>query len=324
MLRCVSPSTMSIFSKIWPFSAKTRYEAVATDEEELKSTETQETEREPCPGPKFLFLWVTVIILALVATIFSRWKPYQNPSGEASVHVHVEPPTPSSPTSSCGSRLSLRREWRSLSPSDQSHYISSVRCLLDQPSALQANWSSYGDFPFIHSRVGWYTHHAAPFLPWHRYFLHIYETTLRTQCGFAGDLVYWDWTLDAEDLASSPVFDAATGFGGDGDVHGETTVGTSGRCVTDGPFADVVAEYYDTKKQPHCLSRGFHDDTGALGHINGNDVSPESIEEVLQIDDYEGFVGALEAKVHDVIPFGIGGDFETFTAPYGKFMLLTS
>lgn len=55
--------------------------------------------------------------------------------------------------------------------------------------------------------------------------------------------------------------------------------------------------------------------------MNGEEISPENIEEVMQVDDYDTFVAQMESKVHDTIPFGIGGDFETFTAPYGKFIV---
>ena len=211
-----------------------------------------------------------------------------------------------------------RREWRSLSQAEKEHYISSVKCLTTIPSRIKSDWTSYEDFPWIHSHVGYYTHNSAPFLPWHRYFLHIYETTLREQCNFTGELVYWDWTLDWEHLEDAPVFDAESGFGGDGDKSGEITVGNTGRCVVDGPFSDIQAKYFDVKFKPHCLSRGFRDDEGNLGHMNGNTISPESIEEVLQLGEYETFVAQMESRVHDAIPFGIGGDFETFTAPYGK------
>jgi tyrosinase len=40
-----------------------------------------------------------------------------------------------------------------------------------------------------------------------------------------------------------------------------------------------------------------------------------AIEEVLQIGDYERVAAEMESRVHDAIPFGLGGDFETFTAP---------
>ena len=33
-------------------------------------------------------------------------------------------------------------------------------------------------------------HHSAPFLAWHRYFLHVYETQLRSVCNYSGSLVY--------------------------------------------------------------------------------------------------------------------------------------
>jgi tyrosinase len=76
--------------------------------------------------------------------------------------------------------------------------------------------------------------------------------------------------------------------------------------------------YYDVKYKPHCLSRGFRGDEGNLGHMNGDAISPQSIEEVLQIGDYERFVAEMESRVYDAIPFGIGGDFETFTVLYSK------
>lgn len=133
-------------------------------------------------------------------------------------------------------------------------------------------------------------------------------------------MVYWDWTLDWEHLEKAPVFEAdeETGFGTDGEVGGEKTVGNTGRCVVDGAFSDIKASYYHVKFQPHCLSRGFRDDAGNLGVMDGQAISPDSINEVLALENYEDFVKVMEARVHDAIPFGIGGDFETFTAPYGK------
>ena len=213
-----------------------------------------------------------------------------------------------------------RREWRTLSSPEQQAYISAVLCLRTQPSVLAhgSSKTAYDDFPWIHSRVGYFTHHSAPFLPWHRYFLHIYETTLRDKCGYSGTLVYWDWTLDWEALENSPLFDSQTGFGGDGEVGGEITVSRTGRCVIDGPFAGIVADYYDVKYQPHCLSRGFRDLEGNLGHLDGHGITPDSIDEVLSLDSYEDFVTLMESRIHDVIPYGISGDFETFTAPYGN------
>ena len=99
-------------------------------------------------------------------------------------------------------------------------------------------------------------------------------------------------------------------------------MGNTGRCVIDGAFDDIEATYYDVKKKPHCLSRGFRDDEGNLGIMDGTSISPESIGEVLNLNDYEKFVKEMESRVHDTIPFGIGGDFETFTAPYDPLFFL--
>ena len=237
--------------------------------------------------------------------------------------LHVYNASQPTPTHNCP----LRREWRTLSPPEQQHYISSVRCLLSQPSRLHPskadNSSLYEDFPWIHAHVGYKSHNSAQFLPWHRYFLHVYETALRQDCGYRGEgLVYWDWTLDSDALEHAPVFDAETGFGGNGDVDGEITVGNHGHCLKDGPFTDIWAKFYDVKYKPHCLSRGFRTDAGADGHMDGSLVSPVAIEEVLSIPTYEDFVTRMESQIHDAIPFGIGGDFETFTAPYDPIFFL--
>jgi hypothetical protein len=270
--------------------------------------------REKPPQRKRYALIAALILAILCTTTVGVAYSYLGPKRIR--HQDDSSPLVSKPTTTTG--CALRREWRTLSQPEKDHYISSVKCLTTIPSKMKSDWTSYEDFPWIHSHVGYYTHHSAPFLPWHRYFLHIYEMTLREQCNFTGELVYWDWTRDWKYLEYSPVFDAESGFGGDGDKDGNITIGTTGRCVVDGPFTDIHAKYYDVKYKPHCLSRGFRDDEGNLGHMNGDAISPESIEEVLQLNDYERFVAEMESRVHDAIPFGIGGDFETFTAPYGK------
>lgn len=276
----------------------------------------------------FAFLVLFIIVFGIFLTSrnghsqISTEDTSSAPSSSTSQDI-VQSPVPSS-------HCPLRREWCTLETSEKHEYIRAVQCLLKQPSQLQAphnltaNSTLYTDFPFIHAHVGYRTHNSAPFLPWHRYFLHLYETALREKCAYTGGLVYWDWTLDAADLTKAPVFDAQTGFGGDGDHDLPITLGRSGRCVTDGPFGagpdgvGVWGQFYDVKFLPHCLSRGFRDDQGNLGVIDGSTVTEESIEEVLNLDGYEAFVTTLEGRVHDAIPFGIAGDFETFTAPYGE------
>lgn len=78
--------------------------------------------------------------------------------------------------------------------------------------------------------------------------------------------------------------------------------------MVDGAFTGIEASYYDVNKQPHCLSQRFRDDAGNLGIMDRRTLRPDSIDEVLSLDNYETFVKEMESRVHDTIPFGIGGD----------------
>lgn len=220
-----------------------------------------------------------------------------------------------------------RYAWHSLPAHEKQSYITALQCLQSLPAILPQmpqNSSLYSDFPYTHAHIGYRTHNSASFLPWHRYFLHLYEQTLRTRCAYQGRIPYWDWTRDADarvdaDLSASTVFNASTGFGGDGARDGEITAGQHGRCVVDGPFAGLQVLWYDVKYQPHCLSRGFRTDAGGTTgpiRIDGSALRSSEIDKILALDDYAAFVSALEQQVHDVIPFGVGGDFETFSAPF--------
>lgn len=83
-------------------------------------------------------------------------------------------------------RPAIRREWRTLSRADRNEYIAAVQCLSTKPSKLYSNGSLYDDFPRVHQATAPTAHKAAPFLPWHRYFVHAYESTLKNECGFSG------------------------------------------------------------------------------------------------------------------------------------------
>lgn len=222
---------------------------------------------------------------------------------------------PNSPTPSCTSPRT-RREWRYLSASQKHAYIDAVQCLRSKPSALSLPQSLYDDFPYVHMHVGNVTHDTAGFLPWHRYFVHVYEVALRDRCNYTGDMPYWDWTLDWADFRRAPVWDPETGFGGDGGADAPKSVG-QGRCVTDGPFAGLKALYSNLRLRPHCLARGFPGEKELARWTSG--LRPEAVEEVVAIKEYEKFYLALENGPHLAIPYSVRGDFYRFTAPYGKF-----
>ncbi|KAK5988388.1 Tyrosinase ustQ [Cladobotryum mycophilum] len=214
---------------------------------------------------------------------------------------------------------SKRREWRTLQPEEQETYINAVLCLMYKDSKHDRGSSRYDDLAYAHVLESSGTHDAAAFLPWHRYFLHIYETTLREECGYHGGLVYWDWTLDADNLEASPIWDNVLGFGSNGEATGVELY--KGHCVRDGPFGNTTRVWqskpnghgYDAWNHPHCLSRGFQ--SGATKEKLQNLVKPEKVNTILKHNTYRDFFMQLEKNSHDAIPQFIRGDFIIFTAP---------
>ncbi|KAK2783853.1 hypothetical protein FQN53_008915 [Emmonsiellopsis sp. PD_33] len=201
----------------------------------------------------------------------------------------------------------FRREWRSLSKQEKGDYLDAVQCFIDSPSVLGMNGSLYNDFSWVHNLIANNTHTKAPFLTWHRRFIFVYEKYLQTTCGYKGALPFWDWSLDWEDPASSPIFDSQLGFGGDGDPKAPKY--QSAHCVTDSPFKNLRPQWYGSKYDPHCLTRFFDEDW--FGHY----MNPAALEKVMAATTYEDFFLALEMGPHDIIPTGIRGDFTSFTAP---------
>ncbi|PQE17834.1 di-copper centre protein [Rutstroemia sp. NJR-2017a WRK4] len=254
-----------------------------------------------------------VVIVLLVLSIISVWALLiQN-------IIHWRAASPSSVTfSSTCSSPPIRREWRTLSSNAKKEYIDAVQCLTTRPSKVRNNGSLYDDFPFVHQQTAPTAHAAASFLPWHRYFIHVYEDALRNDCGFRGALPYWDWSADWKDFANSPVWDSERGFGGNGKSD-DRTVG-QGSCVTDGPFAGLEAMFYGEEYQPHCLSRGFS--TGdSLEELIAL-IRPDVLDDIMEEEDFKNFSERLEHNAHGFVSGSIRGDFSKYTGPYDPVFFL--
>ncbi len=165
---------------------------------------------------------------------------------------------------------------RTLSTREKASYIKAVKCILHKP-ALTPKFnntgvlSRYDDLVYTHIQQTFSVHYTGHFLAWHRYYVARYEHMLRAECGYRGAQPYWDWTLDtpANRWAASPVFDARTGFGGNGgwvEVDAANPFAVPGRtgggCVTDGPFAGVqdlvhLGPTDGVTYNPQCLKRDF-------------------------------------------------------------------
>ncbi|KAF7856954.1 hypothetical protein EAF04_009714 [Stromatinia cepivora] len=251
------------------------------------------------------FSWKYLLCLLTVAGLVAFGFGFRN----LITSVHQKPNI--SATSSCYSPA-VRHEWRDLNQGEQANYIDAVKCLSTHASVLNLKGTWHDDFSWIHRHIGLTTHFSAAFLAWHRYFIHVYETVLKKQCNYHGNLPYWDWSLDSSDLYASPVWDNTTGFGGNGNITLPHTL-NYGRCVDSGPFADLVVQYEDGYTLPHCLTRAFAEE-GFHGY-SSSDVQNTTLEAILNIVDYEDFYEAVESGPHDTIPNMVRGDFWILTAP---------
>ncbi|KAJ4347254.1 uncharacterized protein N0V89_011194 [Didymosphaeria variabile] len=133
-------------------------------------------------------------------------------------------------------------------------------------------------------------------------------------------ILYWDWSQDWKNMPLAPVWDVEGGFGGDGQRDTPITVG-EGRCVSDGPFANVEAQYFGDEAKPHCLSRGFASDA----HIEriGEPISPDALEELRERSTtFAEYAPELEHRAHIFMRDGVRGDFRAYTGPYDPVFFL--
>ncbi|KAL9610184.1 MAG: hypothetical protein Q9167_005088 [Letrouitia subvulpina] len=116
--------------------------------------------------------------------------------------------------------------------------------------------------------------------------------------------------MDWSSFQNAPIWDPIIGIGGNGE--GSESVG-EGRCVTNGPFADIEVMFYDSGVQPHCLSRGFpkNRELEELGKL----VRPENINELMKRSDYGIFARELEERAHKFLTHTVRGDLSRFTGP---------
>ncbi|CAJ2509338.1 Uu.00g143640.m01.CDS01 [Anthostomella pinea] len=223
--------------------------------------------------------------------------------------------------SSCTEPAS-RPEWRTLPDDTKAEYISAVKCLTTKPSRIGLDTTLYDDFPYVHAQLNLDIHFVAQFLPWHRLFVHLYETALRDDCTYTGPMPYWDWMQDSGTFPSSPIFSnsSTSGFGGTsaGGWVSPARPNPLTSCVTDGAFADFNVTYYTLSKQSHCLNRAFNNGTGTEAEANWEaaDYSTATIANITDNSaDFKTFWPALENTPHGAIHAVIGGDMVPQTSP---------
>ncbi|KAI5861017.1 Di-copper centre-containing protein [Durotheca rogersii] len=147
-------------------------------------------------------------------------------------------------------------------------YISAVLCLQNLPAKAPKD-----KFPGARSRYDDFAH----LLPAHRYFIWVYETALRDECGYTGYQPYWNYDRYAADPINSPLFNGnASSMGGNGAPSEYPGVrqmgfkppydiipsaGGGGMVVSLGPLSTIVSDIPPNPQKdglgsnPRCLRR---------------------------------------------------------------------
>ncbi|KAF1953771.1 tyrosinase [Byssothecium circinans] len=173
------------------------------------------------------------------------------------------------------SKLLTRKEWRTLTNSEKAQWVGAVKCLAGirhgrlsltkNQTVLEGKRSLYDDFSYSHASMENSSHRNAYFLPWHRWFLYLFDTSLRQTCGYSGPTPYWDWSRDHADLFDSPVFEDSPeyGLGGTGDCDSSPEADC---IVTTGAFASSTGNFELAWPVPHQLRRNLTLITGWYAH----------------------------------------------------------
>ncbi|KAI5863773.1 Di-copper centre-containing protein [Durotheca rogersii] len=157
----------------------------------------------------------------------------------------------------------VRLEWRNYSPDDRKAFVDAIKCLIDKPSSggFQGSQNRYEDIVSVHQQLTPSIHQSAVFLPWHRYYVSIFESLLREECGFDRALPWWDETLDAGNFAQSSIFTDEY-FG---PLPAKTSDG-QGTCIESGTFGGLTLHVGPGSRfTDHCLARAA--DEGLTGVV---------------------------------------------------------
>lgn len=235
----------------------------------------------------------------------------------------------------------VRKEWRELTADEKAEYLRAAVCVRNLPKAkyadIEAVTSRMDDLVYTHHTLNLDIHFVANFLPWHRWFVQLHEDLLRDECDFKGVQPYWDWSIEADSntMPESPLFDAATGFGGNGKKTGSTEAGFE-KCVVDGPFANSTLtigmgwpDVNSDGDRPHCFVREFNNASGSdengdliIGDMQASAYSTAVMKTINNFDTYRKMSDMLEGLPHAQIHSIIFGDMGPSTSPNEPLFML--
>jgi tyrosinase len=186
----------------------------------------------------------------------------------------------------------VRKEWRTLTPAEQRKVLNAITGLKNKAAGTgnPVNWN-YDQFAKVHWDFQVANHNTTAFFPWHRVYVNTFEKALQT-IDPSVSLPYWDWTIDSQRPALSPLFaDAAFGSNGDLTTH----------CLLTGIAKNWTGA---APRGDSCLKRC--NDFGIL-------YPPEAVAAIISLsDDYAVFSGRIENGPHGLIHFQVGGECGDF------------
>ncbi|CAN8103806.1 unnamed protein product [Discula destructiva] len=194
-----------------------------------------------------------------------------------------------------GCTANQRQSWSNMSTREKRAYIDAELCLISSPprNGLRGAWSRFEELQWVHLEQLNFIHGVGAFLYWHRYLMTVHERLLQTECGYRGAQPYWNEMADIHSLANSEVFDAYTGFGGNG--------ASGAGCVADGPFAGLVLHLNsDYESRPYCLWRNFDQRQFSAA-------APANVNECYGMATFNDAWPCYEGHPHDAGHNGIGG-----------------
>lgn len=230
----------------------------------------------------------------------------------------------------------IRKNAKDLSSAEKKAFTDAVLALKARPSQLHPGDKTrgrYDDYVEVHfnamsammiGHVPNWGHLSAAFGPWHRVYLHHFETELRATSAAAASvsLPYWDWTDNASTAA---VFSS--------DLLGGTGRASDGR-VMDGPFAFAAGHWKiavkDDPSTPDYLTRQLGADSSATSlptKAMQNAVMALTIYDESPWYDSKRKTAAQRQRVNDLFRFGleydlhnlvhryVGGDMATASSP---------
>jgi Common central domain of tyrosinase len=162
----------------------------------------------------------------LIHDVVATGTPVKDHSIGAVPKPKNAPPTKEKRQSSC-TNPAIVQEWNNASDGDKQAFTAAIKCLFSQPSrsGLAGAQSRWDDLAAIHQGLNTQIHGVGQFLPWHRYFVWIFEQELRNTCGYQGAMIWWDETQNAGSFTSAPMFTS--------DYFGSAPDGGA-VCITDG------------------------------------------------------------------------------------------